>query len=154
MGKPFPLEVCVCVFLTNACMSDFFFFFLITEEPSIAEAFGLSMGTQNLGCWLCPSQLILVIQGIQPVAGIEPRTAPLPHLPAFVLTNWALWRAMLAWVKNEINSFELLIWWCLSLFFVVYRVQVRLRQSIKTDPVRPEFHRAIVRWNDGSVNPG
>ncbi|RVW76404.1 Molybdopterin biosynthesis protein CNX1 [Vitis vinifera] len=36
------------------------------------------------------------------------------------------------------------------------RVQVRLRQSIKTDPVRPEFHRAIVRWrvNDGSVNPG
>lgn len=34
------------------------------------------------------------------------------------------------------------------------RVQVCLRQSIKTDPVRPEFHRAIVRWNDGSVNPG
>ncbi|RVW28408.1 Molybdopterin biosynthesis protein CNX1 [Vitis vinifera] len=37
-----------------------------------------------------------------------------------------------------------------------FPLEVRLRQSIKTDPVRPEFHRAIVRWrvNDGSVNPG
>lgn len=36
------------------------------------------------------------------------------------------------------------------------RVQVRLLQPIKTDPVRPEFHRAIIRWieNDGSGNPG
>ncbi|XP_052180788.1 molybdopterin biosynthesis protein CNX1 isoform X2 [Diospyros lotus] len=36
------------------------------------------------------------------------------------------------------------------------RVQARLKQSVKTDPVRPEFHRAIVRWevNDGSGSPG
>ncbi|KAF6166597.1 hypothetical protein GIB67_005459 [Kingdonia uniflora] len=36
------------------------------------------------------------------------------------------------------------------------RLQARLSQPIKTDPVRPEFHRAIIRWevNDGSGNPG
>ncbi|XP_057953421.1 molybdopterin biosynthesis protein CNX1 isoform X2 [Malania oleifera] len=36
------------------------------------------------------------------------------------------------------------------------RVQACLLQPIKTDPVRPEFHRAIIRWevNDGSGNPG
>ncbi|KAL6978017.1 calnexin Cnx1, partial [Sarracenia purpurea var. burkii] len=36
------------------------------------------------------------------------------------------------------------------------RVHVRLKRSIKTDPVRPEFHRAIIRWevNDGSGVPG
>ncbi|KAL3580991.1 hypothetical protein D5086_018826 [Populus alba] len=36
------------------------------------------------------------------------------------------------------------------------RVQACLHQSIKADPVRPEFHRAIIRWkaNDGSGNPG
>ncbi|POO01496.1 Bifunctional molybdenum cofactor biosynthesis MobB/MoeA [Trema orientale] len=36
------------------------------------------------------------------------------------------------------------------------RVQARLPQPIKTDPVRPEFHRAIVRWevDDGSGKPG
>ncbi|XP_011043834.1 PREDICTED: molybdopterin biosynthesis protein CNX1 isoform X1 [Populus euphratica] len=36
------------------------------------------------------------------------------------------------------------------------RVQARLHQPIKADPVRPEFHRAIIRWkaNDGSGNPG
>ncbi|KDP42916.1 hypothetical protein JCGZ_23858 [Jatropha curcas] len=36
------------------------------------------------------------------------------------------------------------------------RLQVRLNQPIKTDPIRPEFHRAIIRWkaNDGSGTPG
>ncbi|KAJ0026011.1 hypothetical protein Pint_07026 [Pistacia integerrima] len=36
------------------------------------------------------------------------------------------------------------------------RVQARLLQPVKTDRVRPEFHRAIIRWksNDGSGNPG
>ncbi|OMO71133.1 hypothetical protein CCACVL1_18422 [Corchorus capsularis] len=36
------------------------------------------------------------------------------------------------------------------------RVQARLKQPIKTDPVRAEFHRATIRWevNDGSGNPG
>ncbi|KAK9280583.1 hypothetical protein L1049_014277 [Liquidambar formosana] len=36
------------------------------------------------------------------------------------------------------------------------RVQARLQQPIKTDTVRPEFHRAIITWkdNDGSGNPG
>ncbi|XP_042520449.1 molybdopterin biosynthesis protein CNX1 [Macadamia integrifolia] len=36
------------------------------------------------------------------------------------------------------------------------RVHTRLAQPIKTDTVRPEFHRAIIRWkvNDGSGNPG
>ncbi|CAN1265940.1 Molybdopterin biosynthesis protein CNX1 [Linum perenne] len=36
------------------------------------------------------------------------------------------------------------------------RVHARLHQPMKTDPVRPEFHRAIVKWkaNDGSGNPG
>ncbi|XP_043716434.1 molybdopterin biosynthesis protein CNX1 [Telopea speciosissima] len=36
------------------------------------------------------------------------------------------------------------------------RVHTRLAQPIKTDSVRPEFHRAIIRWkvNDGSGNPG
>uniref|UniRef100_A0A2P2K9H5 Molybdopterin biosynthesis protein CNX1 n=1 Tax=Rhizophora mucronata TaxID=61149 RepID=A0A2P2K9H5_RHIMU len=36
------------------------------------------------------------------------------------------------------------------------RVQARLQQPIKTDPIRPEFHRATIRWNtnDGSGNPG
>ncbi|KAA8544413.1 hypothetical protein F0562_022425 [Nyssa sinensis] len=36
------------------------------------------------------------------------------------------------------------------------RVHTRLKQSLKTDPVRPEFHRAIIRWevNDGSGSPG
>jgi len=36
------------------------------------------------------------------------------------------------------------------------RVHARLKQSLKTDPVRPEFHRSIIRWeaNDGSGNPG
>ncbi|XP_021277813.1 molybdopterin biosynthesis protein CNX1 isoform X2 [Herrania umbratica] len=36
------------------------------------------------------------------------------------------------------------------------RVQARLQQPIKTDPVRPEFHHATIRWeiNDGSGNPG
>ncbi|XP_010240846.1 PREDICTED: molybdopterin biosynthesis protein CNX1 [Nelumbo nucifera] len=36
------------------------------------------------------------------------------------------------------------------------RLNARLGQPIKTDPVRPEFHRAIIRWrvNDGSGNPG
>ncbi|XP_065866320.1 molybdopterin biosynthesis protein CNX1 [Euphorbia lathyris] len=36
------------------------------------------------------------------------------------------------------------------------RLQARLHQPIKTDPVRPEFHRAIIRWkvNDGSGSPG
>ncbi|OVA02942.1 Molybdopterin binding domain [Macleaya cordata] len=35
-------------------------------------------------------------------------------------------------------------------------VHARLAQPIKTDPVRPEFHRAIIRWkaDDGSGNPG
>ncbi|XP_059429475.1 molybdopterin biosynthesis protein CNX1-like isoform X3 [Corylus avellana] len=38
----------------------------------------------------------------------------------------------------------------------LFRVQARLRQPIKADPVRPEFHRAIIGWdvNDGSGNPG
>ncbi|KAJ7960384.1 Molybdopterin biosynthesis protein CNX1 [Quillaja saponaria] len=37
-----------------------------------------------------------------------------------------------------------------------FRVQARLHQSIQTDPVRPEFHRAIVTWNsnDGTGSPG
>lgn len=43
-------------------------------------------------------------------------------------------------------------------FFYVstYRVHARLLQPIKTDPTRPEFHRAIIRWelNDGFGNPG
>ncbi|KAL7202896.1 hypothetical protein ACSBR1_034367 [Camellia fascicularis] len=36
------------------------------------------------------------------------------------------------------------------------RVHARLKQSIKPDPVRPEFHRSIIRWevNDGSGSPG
>ncbi|KAM7258027.1 hypothetical protein ACFE04_013768 [Oxalis oulophora] len=36
------------------------------------------------------------------------------------------------------------------------RVQARLKQSLKTDTVRPEYHRAIIRWqvNDGSGSPG
>ncbi|KAJ7960389.1 Molybdopterin biosynthesis protein CNX1 [Quillaja saponaria] len=36
------------------------------------------------------------------------------------------------------------------------RVQARLHQPIKTDPVQPEFHRAIVTWtsNDGTGSPG
>ncbi|XP_050223195.1 molybdopterin biosynthesis protein CNX1-like [Mercurialis annua] len=36
------------------------------------------------------------------------------------------------------------------------RLHARLHRPIKTDPVRPEFHRAIIRWmaNDGSGNPG
>ncbi|MED6168321.1 calnexin Cnx1 [Stylosanthes scabra] len=36
------------------------------------------------------------------------------------------------------------------------RVQARLRQPIKTDPFRPEYHRAIVTWtdNDGTGSPG
>ncbi|KAK7819696.1 molybdopterin biosynthesis protein cnx1, partial [Quercus suber] len=38
----------------------------------------------------------------------------------------------------------------------LFRVQARLQQPIKTDLARPEFHRAIIRWevNDGSGNPG
>ncbi|XP_062016980.1 molybdopterin biosynthesis protein CNX1-like [Rosa rugosa] len=37
-----------------------------------------------------------------------------------------------------------------------FRVQARLLQPVKTDPVRPEFHSAIVRWelNKGLGNPG
>ncbi|KAK8641300.1 hypothetical protein V6N13_010714 [Hibiscus sabdariffa] len=36
------------------------------------------------------------------------------------------------------------------------RVQARLQQPLKSDPVRPEFYRSIIRWevNDGSGNPG
>ncbi|CAI0397393.1 unnamed protein product [Linum tenue] len=36
------------------------------------------------------------------------------------------------------------------------RVHARLNQPMKTDPVRPEFHRATIKWktNDGSGNPG
>ncbi|KAL4193081.1 hypothetical protein AMTRI_Chr06g175130 [Amborella trichopoda] len=36
------------------------------------------------------------------------------------------------------------------------RVQVRIAEAIKADPIRPEFHRAIITWehNDGSGNPG
>ncbi|RAL45935.1 hypothetical protein DM860_006089 [Cuscuta australis] len=36
------------------------------------------------------------------------------------------------------------------------RVQARLKQSIKPDPLRPEFHRSIITWqsNDGSGLPG
>ncbi|KAE8734805.1 Molybdopterin biosynthesis protein CNX1 [Hibiscus syriacus] len=36
------------------------------------------------------------------------------------------------------------------------RVQARLQQPLKSDPIRPEFYRAIIRWevNDGSGNPG
>ncbi|KAE8731581.1 Molybdopterin biosynthesis protein CNX1 [Hibiscus syriacus] len=36
------------------------------------------------------------------------------------------------------------------------RVQARLQQPFKSDPIRPEFYRAIIRWevNDGSGNPG
>eukprot|EP00268_Persea_americana_P016744 TRINITY_DN1795_c0_g1_i9.p1 TRINITY_DN1795_c0_g1~~TRINITY_DN1795_c0_g1_i9.p1 ORF type:complete len:673 (-),score=145.22 TRINITY_DN1795_c0_g1_i9:436-2454(-) len=36
------------------------------------------------------------------------------------------------------------------------RVHARIAQPIKTDPVRPEFHRAIISWelNDGSGKPG
>lgn len=36
------------------------------------------------------------------------------------------------------------------------RLQARLHKSIKADPIRPEFHHAIIRWeaNDGSGNPG
>ncbi|KAH7541944.1 hypothetical protein FEM48_Zijuj02G0021000 [Ziziphus jujuba var. spinosa] len=36
------------------------------------------------------------------------------------------------------------------------RVRARLYQPLRTDPVRPEYHRAVVRWevNDGSGNPG
>ncbi|KAG9457381.1 hypothetical protein H6P81_001889 [Aristolochia fimbriata] len=36
------------------------------------------------------------------------------------------------------------------------RVNVRIAQPIKTDAIRPEFHRAIIRWevDDGSGNPG
>ncbi|CAH9133205.1 unnamed protein product [Cuscuta epithymum] len=36
------------------------------------------------------------------------------------------------------------------------RVQARLKQSIKPDPARPEFHRAVISWqsNDGSGLPG
>lgn len=39
---------------------------------------------------------------------------------------------------------------------LLYRVHVRLEQPLKTDPARPEFHRAIITWkeNDGSGNPG
>lgn len=41
-------------------------------------------------------------------------------------------------------------------FCFLYRVQARLQQSLKTDPVRPEFYRAIIRWeaNDGSGSAG
>ncbi|KAL1098124.1 hypothetical protein V6Z11_D05G079500 [Gossypium hirsutum] len=36
------------------------------------------------------------------------------------------------------------------------RVQARLQQPLKTDPVRPEFYRATIRWeaNDGSGSAG
>ncbi|EPS66354.1 hypothetical protein M569_08423, partial [Genlisea aurea] len=34
------------------------------------------------------------------------------------------------------------------------RVQARLKHSIKADTIRPEFHRAIVRWEDGTQNSG
>ncbi|KAL5830693.1 hypothetical protein ACOSQ3_016110 [Xanthoceras sorbifolium] len=36
------------------------------------------------------------------------------------------------------------------------RVQARLLQPVRTDRVRPEFHRAIIKWtvDDGSGNPG
>ncbi|XP_049932527.1 molybdopterin biosynthesis protein CNX1 isoform X2 [Nymphaea colorata] len=36
------------------------------------------------------------------------------------------------------------------------RVSARLEKPIRTDPVRPEFHRAIIRWqsNDGTGHPG
>ncbi|KAI4308330.1 hypothetical protein L6164_031414 [Bauhinia variegata] len=36
------------------------------------------------------------------------------------------------------------------------RVQARISQSIKADPIRPEYHRAIVTWNanDGTGRPG
>ncbi|XP_071723301.1 molybdopterin biosynthesis protein CNX1-like [Rutidosis leptorrhynchoides] len=36
------------------------------------------------------------------------------------------------------------------------RVQARLKQALKTDKGRPEYHRAIIRWhvNDGSGGPG
>ncbi|XP_058093596.1 molybdopterin biosynthesis protein CNX1 isoform X2 [Magnolia sinica] len=36
------------------------------------------------------------------------------------------------------------------------RVLARIKQPIKTDSIRPEFHRAIIRWelSDGSGNPG
>ncbi|XVF05012.1 hypothetical protein REPUB_Repub05bG0134400 [Reevesia pubescens] len=38
----------------------------------------------------------------------------------------------------------------------LFRVKALLQQPIKTDPVRPEFHCATIRWkvNDGSGNPG
>ncbi|KAG7556003.1 MoaB/Mog-like domain superfamily [Arabidopsis suecica] len=36
------------------------------------------------------------------------------------------------------------------------RVRARLQEPIKSDPIRPEFHRAIIKWkdNDGSGTPG
>ncbi|KAE8656717.1 Molybdopterin biosynthesis protein CNX1 [Hibiscus syriacus] len=36
------------------------------------------------------------------------------------------------------------------------RVQARLQQPLKSDPIRPEFYRTVIRWevNDGSGNPG
>ncbi|KAL6002817.1 hypothetical protein ACLOJK_023039 [Asimina triloba] len=36
------------------------------------------------------------------------------------------------------------------------RVHARIKQPVKTDSVRPEYHRAVIRWelNDGSGNPG
>ncbi|KAJ8750128.1 hypothetical protein K2173_014043 [Erythroxylum novogranatense] len=36
------------------------------------------------------------------------------------------------------------------------RVQVHLHEALKTDPIRLEYHRAIIRWNvnDGSGSPG
>uniref|UniRef100_A0A2P2K9J0 Molybdopterin biosynthesis protein CNX1 n=1 Tax=Rhizophora mucronata TaxID=61149 RepID=A0A2P2K9J0_RHIMU len=42
-----------------------------------------------------------------------------------------------------------------SVFDVLCRVQACLQHPIKTDPVRPEFHCAIIRWNvnDGSRHP-
>ena len=57
----------------------YIYIYILTTEPSMAEPFRLSMGTQTSGYCRAHHNQYQIIQGIQPTAGIKPRTVHLYH---------------------------------------------------------------------------
>ena len=65
--------------LVNSMRRNNIYIYILTTEPSMAEPFRLSMGTQTSGYCRAHHNQYQIIQGIQPTAGIKPGTVHLYH---------------------------------------------------------------------------
>lgn len=104
-------------------------------------AFGLP--GNPVSCLVCFH--LFVVPAVRHISGWG--NPHLPRLPRVPLNPFSIQRLADLWLSNFTKGVSV---------SDNFRVQARVKHSIKTDPFRPEYHRAIISWqlNDGSGSQG